>query len=1201
MNRLDWLKAIRRGLSANAVIAIGAFTTYLFSDGVVSAAAIAVLLLDAMSAAVFLLSSYLGKTAAEMTLVMTLLSVLILAAAIFWIVSYLFTSSSAAESAAAEIVSPALAEEEPAAEIIEEAEIPEIAIVSEEQPASSDVSAEGGPSPSSDDPSAIIIEKHDDEESQEDPEDKQEEVISDDADAAVAEEAPLTEPIPEIEDADTEEEQTETISDEVYSAAEEEAPPAAVVPEIAESEPVAAETESEPVAAETESEPVAAETEIEPVAAETESEPAAAETEMEEISIKEPSIDTAPEISEEDDDINLDSSEQEEIPVEPEEFSADSFFAGLSEEEAAFWADFYIAGEESLELEDGVYYMDLYINDTAVGSITVEMRSGEPYLSAMELRSYVGGTITDEAYDRIFGYSADYIALSELESSGVRNTFNSADYEVYLYFSADDMPVQVLSINGSRSFRRSHRPIADGIFVEPAVFTLETTYTLSGRVSNFIRDRWWDGLRFTFSTSNTARLYDVYLDFSYSMDFGPDYFNFDFGSYDFHIDFPEHMIRLSWGNVSSTLLSPSGTSVGIKFEKSYSYAPDSYVRPSHYEQVIVIDRKSEIQVFNEGREIYRRTLDVGTYRLRDFILYTGANKITVRITPLDGTPYKEIDFDILYSSSLLAPGEIFYGAALVTGRRNVLSSSKMLDGAFRIPIWNGRSIEYDLRDIVLSSYVRTGLTETLTFDGSLALQNSPTELAGFRPNAKIAMEFTHANILGTTRYTLNVTERTFEDGTFRIPGIYAGLGHQISTGWAPVSSISLNANYSSPEEVNVENRHRITLSTGFSGRVGIMSYGLNASASIVTDDLQKSTWSLSDSMTFSISRNVWLSASVNLNGVVEESVPNVSGRVSATIRFDGGNVNASATERGASAAFNYSVGDHSFSIEADTNNYSNINAYGLDADYTYSGDYFSVDVGLNAGNLFKTVGADFRIRTASVFADGLFAVRQSIPSNYMLVRQTGALKGNTISIGSAGSSSAEEIPSVLDVGLYTGLPSGSSSDSFIIYSQGDSSFSQLSSFPVNITGSERKGYVLTVSADNKYSASAQVILPNGNPWINGASPMYSVSIEDGTVTLESTEEYIFSDSDGWFTTSALTPGFYGFDVRYSDSWILVIFTVDDIEESLGKVQLLTVDTDEASELVLPDVYSSYIMLTHDSVISSEDFFHMLYPMDGGAA
>ena len=92
MNRLDWLKAIRRGLSANAVIAIGAFTTYLFSDGVVSAAAIAVLLLDAMSAAVFLLSSYLGKTAAEMALVMTVLSVIVLSTAGAYLVSYLFSN-----------------------------------------------------------------------------------------------------------------------------------------------------------------------------------------------------------------------------------------------------------------------------------------------------------------------------------------------------------------------------------------------------------------------------------------------------------------------------------------------------------------------------------------------------------------------------------------------------------------------------------------------------------------------------------------------------------------------------------------------------------------------------------------------------------------------------------------------------------------------------------------------------------------------------------------------------------------------------------------------------------------------------------------------------------------------------------------------------------------------------------------------------
>ena len=1165
MNRLDWLKAIRRGLSANAVIAIGAFTTYLFSDGVVSAAAIAVLLLDAMSAAVFLLSSYLGKTAAEMALVMTVLSVIVLSTAGAYLVSYLFSNLP-------ESVPSAVETEAGPPAYFEESESPIDTM-------------NGNQSPSPDDLPLVIAEKDEEDGSQDESEPSSAETEAEDSVPApeeiiIGQEPIIEEPAAEETDAES---VAEAVIDEPVYAEESSAP--VVAEEPAEEAPVS--TAAEAVIEEEPEEVIAESVTAEEPVEET-SEPVVTEEPVEEAQ----EITAAEEAIEEDDETTT--------AVESSEFAADDFFAGLSEDEAAFWADFYIAGEDELALEDGIYYMDLYINETAVGSITVEMRFGEPYLSASELKSYMGGTITDEAYDRIFGYSANYISLSELESNGVRNTFNSVDYEIYLYFSADDMPVQVLSINGSRSFRRSHRPIADGILVEPAVFTLETTYTLSGRINNFIKDRWWNDLRFTFSTSNTARLYDVYLDFSYSMDFGPDYFNFDFGSYNFHVDFPEHMIRLSWGNVSSSLLSPRGTSVGIKFEKSYAYAPDSYIRPSHYEQVIVIDRKSEIQVFNEGREIYRRTLDVGTYRLRDFILYTGANKITVRITPLDGTPYKEIDFDILYSSSLLAPGEIYYGAALVTGRRNVLSSSKMLDGAFRIPIWNGRSIEYDLRDVVLSSYVRTGLTETLTFDGSLALQNSPTEFAGFRPNAKVAMEFTHANILGTTRYTLNVTERTFEDGSFRIPGIYAGIGHQISTGWAPVSSISLNANYSSPEEVNVENRHRVTLSTGFSGRVGIMSYGLNASASIVTDDIQKSTWSLSDSMTFSVSRNVWLSASVNLNGVVGESVPNVSGRVSATIRFDGGSVNASANERGAEASVRYASGDHSFEFTADTDRYGDINEYGLDADYTYSGDFFNVNVGLNTDSLFHRVGADFRVRTSSVFADGLFAMRASIPSNYMLVRQQGALKGNNISVGSAGSSSMEEIPSLLDVGIYTGLPSGSSSDSFIIYSQGDSSFSQLSSFPVNIAGSERKGYVLTVSADNKYSASGEVMLPDGTPWINGASPMYAVNIEDGRVILENTEEYIFTDSDGWFVTSALTPGYYGFDVRYNDSWILIIFTIGDIEESLGQVQLLAVDAD-AVALELPDIYSSCIQMITDSVISPEEFFQMLYPVEGGAA
>ena len=551
----------------------------------------------------------------------------------------------------------------------------------------------------------------------------------------------------------------------------------------------------------------------------------------------------------------------EPVPAEPEteELSADSFFSGMTQEEADFWATFYIAGEDELELEDGTYYMDLSINENYTGPITVYVQDGEPSLSVAELGDYLSDTITDEAFDRIFTHAGETLPLSSLEECGIGVSFDSVDYKVGLSFDPGDMPVQILSISGSSGVRRRSRPISDGMDIEPASFTLASSYSLSGRMSDFLSARPLDRLDFTFSSSNEARLYDLYLDFNYYMNFGIDYFRFAIGSYRFRYDIPEALMRLTWGNVSSDLLNPRGTSIGVRFDRSYSYAPEGYRRPSQHEQLLVIDKPSEVQILNEGREIFRRTLDVGTYRLRDFVLYSGANRITIRISPLDGSETEEIDLDILYSSSLLAPGEVYYGASLVTGRRLVNSSSAKAAAAFRIPLWNGRSIEYDLRDLVLSSYLRTGLTSNLTMDTTLALQNSPSEAAGFRPNMKLAMEFTHANVIGTTRYGFNVTEKTDADGTWNIPGIYANIGHQIQTGWVPLSSISLGANYSSPHELNVADRHRIGLNASVSGRLGIMGWTLSASGSLYTDNIDRSSWSVSASANVSISRDIWLS------------------------------------------------------------------------------------------------------------------------------------------------------------------------------------------------------------------------------------------------------------------------------------------------------------------------------------------------------
>lgn len=888
--------------------------------------------------------------------------------------------------------------------------------------------------------------------------------------------------------------------------------------------------------------------------------------------------------------------EAETVSTVPVAESGDSFFAGMTPEEEAFWASFYIEGENALTFEDGTYYMALYVNGTDVGDVTVEMISDEANLVADELKSIIGETVTKSAYDRIFAENTSLISLSYLESCGVRAELDSASYAISLTFDPEDMPVRILSISGRSSVRRSARPIADGLDLQPAVFTLASDYSLTARVGNFRGKPWHDTLSFTFSSSNSARLWDLYLDFNYSMDFSYDYFSFRFGSYRFYYDFPDAAIRLSFGNVSSRLFSPSGTTVGIQFEKSYSYARPGYTKPSQFEQVLVIEKTSEVTVYNEGREIYRRTLDIGTYSLRDFVLYTGANKILVRVEPLDGSDPTEIEFDILYSSSLLAPGEVLYGGSFVTGRRIVSNSQSKLDGAFRIPMGRGTSLEYDPRNLVLSGYIRIGLSESLTLDTTAAVQNQPTAVSGLRINAKTAFELTHANVLGTTRYNLNITERAAENGSWGMPGFYAGIGHQVSTGWSPLSSFSIGANWSSPEETGVDNRHRIALNGSVSGRIGLMSWSLSGTGTILTDDITRSSWNTSLSTSFTLSSSIWLTASMSVGGRVD-TAPAISGRIGATLRFGNTGVNASAGLSDAYVTARYSKGRHSASVTGRTYSYTDWNRASLDASYSYAGNYVDVSAGVNASRSFNTIGADLTLSTSTLFADGLLAFAANKPSNYILISQSGALKGNAISIGSPGSSAMEDVRSTFGVSLYDRLPSSEASDSFIVYSQGDSSFSSFSSFGVNIPASRRRGYVLRLSAEEKYAVSGEVFLPDGTPYLNGASPMYEVDIVDGVAEFTATESYIFTDTDGRFTTDSLLPGLYGFDIMYGDEWILALFEVTDRPENLDRIQCV-VQGDLMDDIVIPDIYSGYVMFTLDSLMTSDEFFSMIF---GGEA
>lgn len=892
--------------------------------------------------------------------------------------------------------------------------------------------------------------------------------------------------------------------------------------------------------------------------------------------------------------------EEQPIESEPEPDALEShavqssggtgMFAGLSQEEADFWSTFYVAGQDDLALEDGYYYMDLYINDNNVGNIETLVESGCASISGRDLHAYISDNVVDSLVDSIFASKEDFITLSSLEELGVGTLFDSSDFEIRLSFSPSDMPIQILSVRGTP--RHSvFRPIAGGMWIDPAVFVLRSSYSLSARLSNLQNFDPADSMRFTFSSSNTGRLLDLNFNFSYYMNFGADYFDFALGSYSFYMDFEKPMIRLSFGNVSPDVLYPSGRSIGVRFDRSYAYGPEDASRASQTETLLVVDKRSEVTIYNEGREIFRRTLDPGRYRLQDFILYTGANEILIRVEPLDGSAPKETIMNVNYSSSLIAPGDFYFGGSIVTGRNNVFGG-KGRSGTLRLPVGDDEYFEYDWRNVTASFYLRTGITESMSINTALGLQNIPDDEYEWNPRMKLNTEITHANILGTTRYTFNMDEKYDENRRFSVPGIYARVGHQVSTGWSPISSLSLGFTYSNPQEAGRERGHRLSFSASLSGRLGIVSWSSSFSGTTYTDRIDELSWSQSNSISLNLSRNFWMSGSLMFSGSASQQT-RVYGRVYATLRFGDGSMSASSSMDDLSVNASYRVGNHSLSSSFNIDDFDNdVRTYSVGAGYDYSGHYFNFNASMNSDVLFKRTNLNLSLSTSSVFADGMFAFGASIPGNFLMIRQKGALRGNDLSLGSPGTSSAIELDSTFGTYMYSGL-STSRGSAFSLYSTGDDSFSSSVVFDINVPQSDRYGYVLRIEAEETYSVAGYAVLGDVI-WSNGSSPVYAYDVDgNGNAVLAATDIYVFSDTDGLFVLSGLEDGTYAFDINLDGDWYLMVFTVG-TDVPHGTVQMLVVGDEEAGA-VLPDVYSGSYSFELQDVISSDDFWLMIYP------
>ena len=196
--------------------------------------------------------------------------------------------------------------------------------------------------------------------------------------------------------------------------------------------------------------------------------------------------------------------------------SLEEAFVFVEEDDDDFWADFYIAGEDELSFEDGIYYMDLYVNKEYKGNIAVLMRDEIPYLFTSEIRTLISSDLTEDANNRIFALQKEELALDIFPSLGVEYTFDRDNYKIYLEFDSNDMPLMVISI--SSPYRSSvSRPISDSITLEPAVFVLKSGYSFNfGWNVRSLQNFYWS---LSMSSNNTLSLYDTYLNFSYNLSY----------------------------------------------------------------------------------------------------------------------------------------------------------------------------------------------------------------------------------------------------------------------------------------------------------------------------------------------------------------------------------------------------------------------------------------------------------------------------------------------------------------------------------------------------------------------------------------------------------------------------------------------------------------------------------------------------------
>lgn len=849
------------------------------------------------------------------------------------------------------------------------------------------------------------------------------------------------------------------------------------------------------------------------------------------------------------------------------------------------WSQF-VFSDDAIGLPDGLYYSTVYVNEYYGGEVETLMVDGEPLFSRDGLEAILSFSLSEEGLAGFLEYSQENYSLEYLASHSQNAWFDSNELMLYLDFSASSMPTGIISIRGeSARTRFGSYAVMGAVDLEPAKFSFVSNVNLTANAQhdrNFQFDSYGVslGLSNTFSMFNAT--FNLPLMVSYDKWSG---LAFSIGNLYGYKDFPDESLRLSFGGVGSYSFG-SSRHFGVILEKNYAFGTQSALY-HQYSQTIELEEDSIVEVFINGRSVYRESHWLGIYLLRDFIFTQGVNDVTVVVHPLsmgdDTSRDRTFVFSQDYDTALLAKGDDTwrFGMAVPIG-----SSTSGL-GAF----WEhsiGLSHEY-----TQSNYL--SMTMRVLDDGAQAFV------------AKGGFSAVLATKIGTTRFNLSGSLETNDGAVMdaRVSGSASQSFFKDS-----LKPLSLSISFSIGQL-----SYNVSLNSGYSFKVGSLGVGTGASLSYSSASSEVSTRSnfnarVSLSLSMPLSNGFNVSLSSNLDSSFNANVT-----LSITKSFEKKtSMNASyafgtSGKRSLNIGMSHNVGRSSFGLSLGGFTFSDMLGHSVGASWTYRGDLAFIALREQVSNRYSSFSTSASIGTSIAFADGHFAMASNIGGPFLIVSPESKARNLGVNASYALNSNPISLAKTFGNFLYTGLALYTPNNVFVSISQGGLLSSNASLY--RMTPYAMQGFVASIAYEVLTTATGVVTI-DGKAVSSYSSPVCRIQVDgpeaDSLVGVASSVEvvdsaYIFTDDSGRFVLSELSSGTYMFDLNVDGLRYAVVFNVPESID-VGYVLLLEdvhigYDTKvEDPQSILPssvvDSYHGVISIGDKGFVTEDEFWDIVF-------